>query len=188
MDLLTIISIAVALAMDAFSVSITKGYSWKNISTNEILWIGIFFGGFHALMFVIGWMSGIRLEHFVTLIAPWIAFIILLLVGVKMIYDSLSENDEKLTKKKRLSFKELTVLAIATSIDAFAVGVTFAILKTPILVPIILIGLITFVFSETGVVIGKKIGHFIGDKFEIIGGIVLVILGIKILLDGLGVM
>ena len=188
MDLLTIILISIALAMDAFSVSITKGFTVKNITTMETLWFGIFFGGFQALMPVLGWIAGIQLEHFISSIAPWVAFIILSAIGFKMIYESLTSDEEEKLKKAKFSFKELTLLAVATSIDAFAVGVTFAILNTPILVPIILIGLTAFIFSEIGIVIGKKLGQFFGDKFEIIGGIVLVFLGLKILLDGLGLM
>jgi len=192
MDLITTILIAVALAMDAFSISITKGFTIKNISKMETLWFGIFFGGFQALMPVLGWISGTQLEHFVSSIAPWIAFILLAAIGLKMIYESITSDEkdsdeENSAKKGKFSFKELTLLAIATSIDAFAVGVTFAILKTPILIPIILIGVITFVLSEIGVIIGTKVGHLFGDKFEIVGGVVLVILGVKILLDGLGV-
>ncbi len=188
MDLLTIILLSIALAMDAFSVSITKGFTLKNITKMQILWFGIFFGGFQAIMPILGWISGVQLEHFVTSVAPWIAFILLLFIGGKMIYENLTNNDEEETAEKgKFSFKELTLLAIATSIDAFAVGITFAILKTPILIPIILIGLISFIFSEIGVIIGKKIGHFFGDKFEIVGGVVLVLLGLRILLDGLGV-
>jgi len=192
MDLITTILIAVALAMDAFSISITKGFTIKNITKLETLWFGIFFGGFQALMPVLGWASGTQLEHFVSSIAPWIAFILLAAIGLKMIYESVTDNKkdrdkEDSSKKGRFSFKELTLLAIATSIDAFAVGVSFAILKTPILIPVILIGVITFIFSEIGVIIGTKVGHHFGDKFEIVGGVVLVLLGVKILLDGLGV-
>ena len=187
MDLITTILIAVALAMDAFSISITKGFTIKNITKMETLWFGIFFGGFQAFMPVLGWISGVQLEHFVSSIAPWIAFILLVAIGLKMIYESIAKSDEEDSDtKNKFSFKELTLLAIATSIDAFAVGVTFAILKTPILIPVIIIGIITFVFSEIGVIIGRKMGELVGDKFEIVGGLVLVFLGIKILLDGLG--
>lgn len=186
MDLITITLLAVALAMDAFSVSITKGFTIVNISKMQTLWFGIFFGGFQALMPVLGWVSGVQLEHFVSAIAPLIAFILLVGIGIKMIYESLTDDEEENSKDK-FSFKELTLLAIATSIDAFAVGVTFAILKTPILIPVILIGLVAFVFSEIGILIGKEIGSLFGDKFEIVGGIVLIILGVRILLSGLGV-
>lgn len=188
MDLITIILIAVALAMDAFSISITKGFTIKNISKMETLWFGIFFGGFQALMPVLGWISGVHLEQFVSSVAPWVAFILLVAIGGKMIYESLTgDEEEEGVSKDSFSFKELTLLGIATSIDAFAVGVTFAVLKIPILIPIIIIGLISFIFSEIGVLIGRKIGSFFGNKFEIVGGIVLVLLGLKILLSGIGV-
>ena len=183
MDLLTIFLIAVALAMDAFSVSITKGFTIKNITKQETIWFGIFFGGFQALMPVLGWVAGIQLQNFVSTVAPWIAFGLLIFIGAKMIYESLSEEENK---SNSFSFKELTLLAIATSIDAFAVGITFAILKTPILIPILMIGLVSFVLSIFGIEIGKKLGNFFGDKFEIVGGVVLILIGIKILFEGLG--
>ncbi|MEA4957596.1 MAG: manganese efflux pump MntP family protein [Methanobrevibacter sp.] len=213
MDIITIIIISIALAMDAFSVSITKGFTLKNITKMQILWFGIFFGGFQALMPLLGYISGSQLEQFVKSITPWIAFLLLLFIGLKMIYDSLKEDEEDIKEntnkntneninkninenenkiytkisKDKFSFKELTLLAIATSIDAFAVGVTFAILKTPIIIPILFIGIVSFILSEIGIIIGQKIGHFFGNKFEIIGGIVLVLLGFKILLEGIGI-
>lgn len=194
MDIISIILISIALAMDAFSISITKGFTLKNITTMQSLWFGIFFGGFQVLMPILGYISGSQLEQLVSSVAPWIAFILLVSIGSKMIYENLKENNgeggeyESSDTKNKFSFKELTLLAIATSIDAFAIGVTFAILKTPLLVPLIMIGVITFILSEIGIYIGKKIGHFFGDKFEIIGGIILILLGAKILLDGLGVL
>lgn len=187
MDIITIILIAVALAMDSFSISITKGFTIKNITNMQILWIGIFFGFFQGFMPILGWLAGIELHHFVSKVAPWIAFILLLIIGLKMIYETITDNEEISSKKGQFSFKKLTILGIATSIDAFAIGITFAILDAPIIIPAIIIGLISFVFSEFGIVIGKKMGHFFGEKIEIVGGIVLIVLGVKILLDGLGV-
>jgi len=186
MDLITIILIAVALAMDSFSISITKGFTIKDISTMQSLWVGIFFGFFQAFMPILGWIAGIELQYFVSKVAPWIAFILLVAIGLKMIHESISNDKETVSKKGQFSFKELTLLGIATSIDAFAVGVTFALLEIPIVIPVITIGLVSFIFSEFGIVIGKKMGQFIGGKFEIVGGVVLIILGVKILLDGLG--
>lgn len=183
MDFISIILIAIALAMDAFSVSLTKGFTLKNISKSQILWFGIFFGGFQVLMPLIGWSAGTQLEGIVSAIAPWIAFILLIAIGANMIRESLSEEEEE--EEDKFSFKELTLLAIATSIDAFAVGVTFAILKTDIIIPLIAIGLVAFILTEIGLVLGKKIGNYFGDKFEIIGGTILILLGIKILLEGL---
>jgi putative Mn2+ efflux pump MntP len=187
MDLLTIIIIAIALAMDCFSISITKGFSIKNISTMQTLWVGIFFGFFQGFMPILGWISGVQLQHFVSKIAPWIAFILLVAIGLKMIYESIKDSEEEKSEKGLFSFKELTLLGIATSIDAFAIGVTFALLSAAILIPVLIIGLVSFIFSIIGVAIGKKIGQFFGDKFEIIGGLVLIVLGLKILLDGLGI-
>jgi manganese efflux pump family protein len=205
MDLLTIILISIALAMDAFSISITKGFTLKNITKIQTLWIGIFFGGFQALMPFLGYICGIYIDQIVSTIAPWVAFLILLGIGLKMIYESLNKDDtpsddreymedredfegsEINPKKNMFSFTELILLAIATSIDAFTVGISFAILNTSIIISIILIGLITFALTEIGVYIGQKIGHYLGDKFEIVGGIILVILGVKILLNGLGI-
>jgi len=187
MDFLSTLLIAIALAMDAFSVSLTKGFTLKKITKSQMLWFGIFFGGFQALMPVLGWIGGIQLEWLITTFAPWIAFILLLLIGSNMIRESFA-NDEAEEDSDKFSFKELTLLAIATSIDAFAVGITYAVLKTDILIPIIMIGVVAFIFTIIGLYLGKKIGNYFGDKFEILGGTILILLGIKILLEGLGIL
>lgn len=180
MDFISIIFLAVGLAMDAFSVSITRGLTLK-CNIKHALVIAIFFGGFQALMPVAGWFSGIQLQSVVSALAPWIAFLLLLGIGLKMIYESIytSEEDEC----RIFSLKELLILSIATSIDAFAVGVTFAILNTAILIPVVVIGLITFVLSFAGVYIGKNVGHLFENKIEIIGGLILIAIGFKILLE-----
>lgn len=187
MDLLTILLITIVLAMDAFSISITKGFYLKNITKIQTLWVGVFFGGFHASMPILGYIAGVELGQFLSSIAPWIGFIILLAIGFKMIFETKYKNEENSFMKEEFSFKELTLLSIATSIDALAIGVIFAILKTPILPPLIFFGIIVFIFSEIGIIIGKKISRLVGDKFETISGLILIILGIKILLDGLGI-
>ncbi|MBO5840102.1 MAG: manganese efflux pump [Methanobrevibacter sp.] len=186
MDFISTLLIAIALAMDAFSVSLTKGFTLKNITKSQALWFGIFFGGFQALMPVLGWLGGIQLEWLITTFAPWVAFILLLLIGSNMIRESFSNDEEDSSDK--FSFKELTLLAIATSIDAFAVGITYAVLKTDILIPIIMIGVTAFIFTIIGLYLGKKIGNYFGDKFEILGGVILILLGVKILLEGLGIL
>ena len=186
MDFISTLLIAIALAMDAFSVSLTKGFTLKKISKSQVLWFAIFFGGFQALMPVLGWLGGIQLEWLITTFAPWIAFILLLLIGSNMIRESFSNEEEDSSDK--FSFKELTLLAIATSIDAFAVGITYAVLKTDILIPIIMIGVVAFIFTIIGLYLGKKIGNYFGDKFEILGGAILILLGFKILLEGLGIL
>ena len=186
MDFISTLLIAIALAMDAFSVSLTKGFTLKKITKSQILWFAIFFGGFQALMPVLGWLGGIQLEWLITTFAPWVAFILLLLIGSNMIRESFSNDEEDSSDK--FSFKELTLLAIATSIDAFAVGITYAVLKTDILIPIIMIGVTAFIFTIIGLYLGKKIGNYFGDKFEILGGVILILLGVKILLEGLGIL
>ena len=125
-----------------------------------------------------------QLEWLISTFAPWVAFILLALIGTNMIRESFSDDDEESDK---FSFKELTLLAIATSIDAFAVGVTYAVLKEEVLIPIIIIGVVAFIFTLIGIYLGKKIGDYFGDKFEILGGVVLILLGIRILLNGLGI-
>ena len=184
MDIVSTLLIAVALAMDAFSVSLTKGFTMPKISKGQILWFAIFFGGFQSLMPTIGYLAGMQLEWLISTFAPWVAFILLALIGTNMIMESFSDDDEESDK---FSFKELTLLAIATSIDAFAVGVTYAVLKEEVLIPIIIIGVVAFIFTLIGIYLGKKIGDYFGDKFEILGGIVLILLGIRILLNGLGI-
>ena len=186
MDFISTLLIAIALAMDAFSVSLTKGFTLKKITKTQVLWFAIFFGGFQALMPVLGWLGGIQLEWLITTFAPWVAFILLLLIGSNMIRESFSNDEEDSSDK--FSFKELTLLAIATSIDAFAVGITYAVLKTDILIPIIMIGVTAFIFTIIGLYLGKKIGNYFGDKFEILGGVILILLGVKILLEGLGIL
>ena len=185
MDLISTFLIAVALAMDAFSVSLTKGFSLKNIKKSQILCYAIFFGSFQSIMPVLGWLGGIQLQWLITTFAPWIAFILLLLIGLNMIRESLSDDEEKMDS---FSIKEVFLLAIATSIDAFAVGITYAVLKIDILIPVIIIGIIAFIFTIIGIYLGKKIGNYFGDKFEILGGVILILLGFKILLEGLGIL
>ena len=176
MDFISTLLIAIALAMDAFSVSLTKGFTLKKITKSQVLWFAIFFGGFQALMPVLGWLGGIQLEWLITTFAPWIAFILLLLIGSNMIRESFSNDEDE------------ALLAIATSIDAFAVGITYAVLKTDILIPIIMIGVTAFIFTIIGLYLGKKIGNYFGGKFEILGGVILILLGVKILLEGLGIL
>lgn len=179
MDLISIIFLAIGLAMDAFSVSVTLGLT-PNINYKRALIIALFFGGFQAFMPVFGWLTGVQLEYLVSTFAPWIAFTLLVVIGIKMIYEALNTDEDVFND---FSFLKLLVLSVATSIDAFAVGVTFAFLNEVILIPIIIIGLITFALSFMGVYIGKNIGHLFENKIEIIGGVILIIIGFKILLE-----
>lgn len=183
--------IGVGLSMDAFAVSICKGLGMRRLNMRQALVIGLFFGGFQALMPLIGWALGTQLADFITPIDHWIAFILLVLIGGKMLFDAFSGGDEEDAgepKDARLDFKELLMLAIATSIDALAVGITFAFLGVNIVVAIAVIGVTTFVLS----VVGVAVGHAFGARYEkgatIAGGIVLILIGCKILLEHLGIL
>lgn len=172
--------IAVALAMDAFSVSMTKGFTQKHLTNSQILYYGLFFGGFQFIMPILGYFCGNVIASLVESLASIIGFILLLIIGLNMIRESLSSDEDNITDS--FSFKEVTLLAIATSIDAFAVGITIALIKDPILISSTIIGIVAFFFSIVGVFIGKKLGNYIGDKFQILGGVILILIGIKILL------
>ncbi len=182
MDLISIIFLAIGLAMDAFSVSITRGLTLKSNIKYAII-IALFFGGFQAIMPVLGWLSGMKLQIIVSTLAPWIAFLILGIIGIKMIYEGVYPNKED--DFNNFSIKELFILSIATSIDAFAVGITFAILNTPIITPIVIIGIVTFILSFIGFYIGKNLGHLFENKIEIFGGLILIAIGLKILLENI---
>lgn len=179
-NLISISLVAVALAMDAFSVSMTKGFTQKNLTKSQILYYGIFFGGFQALMPILGYFCGNVIASVVESLASIIGFILLLIIGINMILESLSGEDDEVTDQ--FSFKEVTLLAIATSIDAFAVGITIALLNEPILISSAIIGIVAFLFSIAGIYIGRRIGHYVGGKFQILGGVILILIGIKILL------
>jgi manganese efflux pump family protein len=178
MNFILIFFIALGLAMDACFVSITKGMADK-ITLLRALIIAIFFGVFQALMTIGGWILGIPLQTIVSTLAPWIAFILISIVGIKMIYESISDDKED---NNDFSIKEIFILAIATSIDAFVVGISFALLNTPIITPAIIIGVTAFILSFIGVYIGKKLGHLFGKEIEIIGGVILIGIGISILI------
>ena len=172
--------IAVALAMDAFSVSMTKGFTQKNITKTQILYYGIFFGGFQALMPILGYFFGNFISSFIASLASVVGFILLLAIGLNMIRESLKNEDDELADT--FSFKEVTLLAIATSIDAFAVGITIALIKDPLWISAAIIGIVAFAFSIVGIFIGKKIGDYVGNRFQILGGVILILIGFKILL------
>lgn len=179
-QLISTILIAIALAMDAFSVSLTKGFIQKHLKTNQIFYYGIFFGFFQFMMPILGFYFGALINEFIASIASIIGFILLLAIGLNMIRESLQNDGDELTDN--FSFGEVTLLAIATSIDAFAVGLTYALLNESILLPSIIIGIVAFLFSIAGVFLGKKIGNYFGGRFQILGGVILILIGIKILL------
>ena len=184
MEIVTIIFIAFGLAMDAFAVSITRGFTVKHLRIGHALQIAIFFGLFQAVMPVIGWLAGLSLRDFIGGVDHWIAFGLLSFIGCKMIYESGKiEPSEKGTNP--LSVYALLILSIATSIDALAVGVSFALLKVSIAAPIVIIGAVTFLLSFLGAFIGNRFGHLFESKIEIIGGLVLIGIGIKIVVEHL---
>lgn len=186
MDIISLLGIAVALSMDAFSVSICKGLATKNFSLKVALLCGLWFGLFQALMPIIGYFLGAQFEHFIVHIDHWIAFGLLSVIGANMIREALSDDDEQCDGSCGCTgFKTMLLLAVATSIDALAVGVTFAFLKVDIWFSALIIGLTTFVFSFAGVKIGNIFGSRYSKTAEIVGGVILIILGIKILLEHL---
>ncbi|WP_366140123.1 manganese efflux pump MntP family protein [uncultured Ruminococcus sp.] len=181
--------IGVGLSMDAFAVSICKGLNMKKINYKHALIIGGFFGGFQALMPFLGWALGSQFEQYIESIDHWIAFILLTFIGGKMVYESIKGgDDEESSHEDKLDLKELFILAVATSIDALAAGVTFAFLEVSIVPSITLIGITTFVISVGGVVIGNRFGSKYKNKAEIAGGIILILIGLKILLEGVGIL
>ena len=182
MDMISIIVIAFGLAMDAFAVSITSGITIRQLKINNALKIALFFGSFQAIMPIIGWLAGLSLRNFISEIDHWIAFGLLIFIGCKMIYESITiQSSEK--EINPLNVYVLLVLSIATSIDALAVGLSFAILKISIMTPVVIIGSITFALSFLGVFVGDRIGHFFENKIEIAGGLLLIGIGIKILVE-----
>lgn len=180
LNFISVFLIAVALAMDAFSVSLTKGFTQKNLKIREKLYYGLFFGTFQFIMPILGYFSASTISGIIESFASIIGFILLLAIGLNMIRESLFGDGEDITDE--FSFREVTLLAIATSIDAFAVGITFALLKDPIWISSAIIGVVAFAFSVVGVYIGRQLGDWLGDKFQILGGVILILIGIKILL------
>ena len=182
--------IGVGLSMDAFAVSVCKGLAMKKVNKKQAVIIGLYFGGFQALMPLIGWFLGVRFQKYITSIDHWIAFGLLVFIGGKMILEAIRDTEVQEIKEKDppIDYKEMFVLAIATSIDALAVGITFAFLDTPIVEAVIIIGVTTFILSILGVVVGNFFGTRYKKKAEIAGGIILVLIGLKILLEHLGLL
>lgn len=178
--------IALGLSMDAFAVSICKGLSTRKLNFKHYLVIGLWFGGFQALMPSVGYLLGSFFEKYITSIDHWVAFVLLSLIGGNMLIEAFSKNDEKADAS--FSFRTMLPLAIATSIDALAVGITFALLPdVNIFAAVSLIGITTFVLSAVGLVVGNAFGLRFKKKAEIAGGVILILIGVKILLEHLGV-
>ena len=185
MNILELFILAVGLSMDAFAVSICKGLSLGKIQKKHMAIAGAWFGGFQALMPLIGYFAGRFFAEKLTQYDHWVAFILLLFIGGSMIKESLCEEEES---NDAMDIKTMFLLAVATSIDALAVGVTFAFLKVAILPAVVFIGVVTFVCSAVGIKIGSIFGTKYKSKAELCGGIILILIGLKILLEGIGIL
>lgn len=181
--------LGVGLAMDAFAVSICKGLAMRKVNKKQAVIIALFFGGFQAIMPVIGWLLCKGFQTYIEAFDHWIAFALLAFIGMKMIIETLSEKEEDIVVEKMdppLDMKEMFMLAIATSIDALAVGISLAALDRPILESATIIGVVTFIISIVGVYIGNFFGNRYKKRAELAGGIILVLIGVKILCEHMG--
>ena len=189
MGLFELFLIGVSLSMDAFAVAIAKGLGMKRINYAHTLVIALFFGGFQALMPFLGWLLGTRFAVFVTPVDHWIAFALLAVIGGKMLLDAFHGGDEEEARgEAKLDLVELLGLAVATSIDAFAMGITFAFLQVGIAGAVMVIGLTTFALTLVGVAVGNQVGSRWEKPSAIVGGIVLILIGLHVLLNHLGVL
>lgn len=186
MSLLSLFLLAVGLSMDAFAVSVCKGLSMKKLSLKKAAIVGLWFGSFRALMPLIGYLLGSQFEKYITSIDHWIAFALLAIIGITMIREALSKEDEDVNDC--LDCKTMFLLAVATSIDALAVGITFAFLQVDIVPAVTFIGIVTFILSAIGVKVGNVFGTKYKARAEMTGGIILILIGLKILLEHLGIL
>ena len=184
MSLIELFLIAVGLSMDAFAVSVCKGLAMPKCTFKKAAIVGLWFGGFQALMPAIGYVLGAQFQETIASIDHWIAFVLLALIGGNMIHEALDNDEEEADAS--LDVKTMFLLAVATSIDALAIGITFAFLKVNIIPAVCFIGIVTFIISFAGVKIGNVFGARYKNKAEIVGGIILILLGLKILLEHLG--
>lgn len=185
MGLFELFILAVGLSMDAFAVSVCKGLAMSKITLKKTAIVGLWFGGFQALMPIIGYLLGIQFRDKITAVDHWIAFILLSVIGIGMIKEACSKDSEP--ENASLDIRTMFLLAVATSIDALAVGITFAFLKVHLIAAVSFIGITTFILSAIGVKIGNVFGTRYKSKAELAGGIILILLGVKILLDHLGI-
>ena len=184
MGLIELFLIAVGLSMDAFAVSVCKGLAMPKCTFKKAAIVGLWFGGFQALMPAIGYILGAQFHEAIASIDHWIAFVLLALIGGNMIHEALDNDEEEADAS--LDVKPMFLLAVATSIDALAIGITFAFLKVNIIPAVCFIGIVTFIISFAGVKIGNVFGARYKNKAEIVGGVILILLGLKILLEHLG--
>lgn len=182
MEIVSVILIAVGLAMDCFAVSITTGISVKKHRIRRAAMIALSFGFFQGFMPILGWLAGLGLKDFITGVDHWIAFGLLSFIGAKMIYESVRLKKEK-DEKSAFNGYLVLILSIATSIDALAVGVSFAFLHVSIVIPVLVIAGIAAALSFAGFFVGQKLGHFFENRIEILGGLILIGIGLKILIE-----
>ena len=191
MGLAELLMIGVGLSMDAFAVAVCKGLGMSRVNWRHAFVIALFFGGFQALMPLVGWALGTQFAALITPVDHWIAFVLLAVIGGKMLVDAVRGDDDDGTESAAnadtLDVKELVMLAVATSIDALAVGITFAFLGVDIVGAVAVVGVTTFVLSFAGVAVGNQFGARFEKPASIVGGMVLILIGLKILLEHLGV-
>ena len=190
MGILELLLIDIGLSMDAFAVAICQGLCMKKLNWRHAAVIALFFGGFQALMPLIGWVLGSQFAGYIQNIDHWVAFVLLVLIGGNMVREALSPEEEGVAcaVESKLDYKQLFLMAVATSIDALAVGVTFAFLEVSIVPAISIIGCTTFCLSLVGVAMGNFFGTRYKKRAELSGGIILILLGAKILLEHLGIL
>lgn len=181
---LSTLFIAVGLAMDCLAVSISRGIAVREVKFRNALKIAFFFGGFQAVMPVFGWLAGLSMKAFIAGVDHWVAVALLGFVGGKMIYGALVPEKEDIVRDP-FGFGILIMLSIATSIDALVIGIVFALLNVSLVTPVILIGTVTFVLSFCGCYVGNRIGVLFGKRIEIAGGLILIGIGVKILIEHL---
>ena len=186
MGLIELFILAVGLSMDAFAVSVCKGLAMQKITVKHTVIVGAWFGGFQALMPALGYLLGVQFQDRITAVDHWIAFLLLGAIGANMIREACSGECEQ--ESSSLDFRTMFLLAVATSIDALAVGITFAFLNVHIIAAVLFIGLTTFLISAAGVRIGNVFGTRYKAKAEFAGGLILILLGVKILLEHLGIL
>ena len=185
MSFLEILLVSFGVAMDAFAVSVSAGVVVKKIKFRQALLMGAFFSGFQILMPLIGWCGGNACKQFIEAFDHWAAFVLLGLVGGKMIYEACQPKEEGDEPADPFNLKILFIMALATSIDALAVGVTFSFVNVPLLLSVSMRGIVTFIASVAGVYIGRLFGHLFERKFEFAGGLVIILIGVKILIEHL---
>ena len=183
MGIIELVVLSIGLAMDAFAVSICKGLSMPRMKWKNAIIIGLYFGYFQALMPALGYLLGVNFQDRISNIDHWVAFILLAVIGINMIKEAISKDND--VHNDSIKFKDMIVLAIATSIDALAIGITFAFLNVNLILAISLIGVITFIISVLGVKVGNIFGDTYANKAEFAGGIILLLLGLKLLLEHL---